>query len=222
MLRVSGSSGQVLVTDKSQFKCPQIERIHFRVGHPELLGVFISTKLSVFDDYHRLPREFIRNLCYFSEMTCYDGLEPREPEETGTELKSRVQKQTQAAHFSAAPRLLRTRLWHLSNLQRAFHTSTHGSVHAQLSRIPKKLFYYNGNQLPKDPCALAGIKRCKCTVILQVSSTSSSSLSLALLLLFFFGFNSAAARSARSMRTRHSPQHTTLKLDTLARNTDLL
>lgn len=47
----------------------------------------------------------------------------------------------------------------------------------QLSCIPKKLFCYNGNQLPKDPCALPGIKRCKCTVVLQVSSTSSFSLS---------------------------------------------
>lgn len=44
LFRFTGSCGQVLLTDKSQFHCPKTEKIHLTVGDPELLGVCISTK----------------------------------------------------------------------------------------------------------------------------------------------------------------------------------
>lgn len=86
----------------------------------------------------------------------------------------------------------------------------------ELLRDPKKFFYRNGN-----PCAFVGGggKRCKCR--LQPYNKSVQHLpSFALLYLFIYfcvwgGFGNAAARSARSLRTRHSSQPSTLKLDTL-------
>ncbi|KAK9521102.1 hypothetical protein VZT92_020939 [Zoarces viviparus] len=87
LLRSCDSYGEVLVTDKSQFQCPTIERIHITVGHPELLRVFISTKtpetkLSVFKCYPRLPREFIRNV---SKMTYGTSRSPQSRREGSNE-----------------------------------------------------------------------------------------------------------------------------------------
>lgn len=60
--------------------------------------------------------------------------------------------------------------------------------------------------LQNYPCGLRGIKRCKCTVIVQDTSTSSSSSSAFFSFFFFPGVNSAAARSARTVPA--CPAHT--------------
>lgn len=60
--------------------------------------------------------------------------------------------------------------------------------------------------LPNYPCGLRGIKRCKCTVIVQDTSTSSSSSSA--FLFFLACVHSAVARSACTIPAcQRSPTH---------------
>ncbi len=118
-------------------------------------------------------------------------------------------------HFAAGPRFLRTRLRRLSNLQRCLHSSTHGSADTLTAKpltlpLSHKVVSSQREPAPKRPMCFACKRRCKCTVIALYKSVPHPPPSPSLL----FGVNSAAARSAQSMRTRHSPQHSTLKPDT--------
>lgn len=145
-----------------------------------------------------------------------DLLDKRKPTEPAREVHAGNQTQT-ASSFFAGSRFLRTRLWHLSNLQRCLHGSTHGSVDTATGYQPSTL----AHSPPKKSCFIKTGTMCFAwDKALKMFSHTTSQFNIPLLSLsafcFFFWFQkSAAAGSARSLRTRHSSQPTTLKLDTL-------
>lgn len=140
-----------------------------------------------------------------------DLLDKRKPTEPAREVHAGNQTQT-ASSFFAGSRFLRTRLWHLSNLQRCLHGSTHGSADTATGYQPSTLAHSPPKKvvlLKREPCALLGIKPWKCSVILQVSSTSPFSRSL----LFFFCFKKALPLGAHGLcapGTARSPPHWSL------------
>ena len=70
-------------------------------------------------------------------------------------------KQTQAGLFLAGLRFLGKRLWHLSNLQRCLHSSTHGSAETLTGNQPSALMHslkvvlLQREPAPKRPMCLA-------------------------------------------------------------------
>lgn len=80
-----------------------------------------------------------------------------EMKNSSPQLKTNVQ----ALHFAAGPRFLETRLWHLSNLQRCLHNSTHGSANTltvnQSSTLmnSQKVVLLQREPAPRRPMCLA-------------------------------------------------------------------
>lgn len=133
-----------------------------RSPHPELLGVNISTKpwnqsLCLWVLSLLAPRVHPQSLLFLQDDLLYK-LKPREPG-SQTNLKSTLENKRRLCTYS--PQVLGS-FRRVSGTFQIFSDVSHHNTwlgwywletSLQLSCIPKKLFYYKGNPLPKDPCA---------------------------------------------------------------------
>lgn len=140
-----------------------------------------------------------------------DLLDKRKPTEPAREVHAGNQTQT-ASSFFAGSRFLRTRLWHLSNLQRCLHGSTHGSADTATGYQPSTL----AHSPPQKSCFIKTGTMCFAwDKALKMFSHTTSQFNIPLLSLsaFFFGFKKALPLGAHGLcapGTARSPPHWSL------------